>query len=455
MTASPDAAIQPSSRHLWLLALGALVLTLALGAPAAHAERALLPTPELKTKTVPGGEIEGACGVAVSAGLIYVSDYYRHRVDVFSLVNDEYQSQILGNPHDGPCGLATSASGALYANDWHEGASRLLPSSVSFDSANSTGVAVDQASGDVYVDDRTYVAVYDPAVLNESSPLQIIGAGGTDPLEDAYGVAVSGGKVYVPDAGDDTVKVYEPAIDPVNPARVIDGAALPSRRFNSLVDASIAIDPSNEHVLVVDNLQPGFEHPEAAIYEFGPAGQLLGGVAKRIVDGEPSGLAFSGGVLYATTGNDEGANVLGFGPYTVGSLSGMTLPALTAPAEAAVGPSPASSDSLSPPAIEPQLRLLSSAPGTAGSGATIRAVVSSAGTISAVGRGLRALRATPIGPGSRLLRLRLDSAGRKALAKAKLQRLAVGVSVTFAPRAGDPVRARGTVTFRSAIGAKR
>jgi hypothetical protein len=452
MTLSGNAAIRPGARHLWLAACGiALVLALTL-APAAHGERALLPSLELKTKDVPGGQIEGACGVAVSGGTIYVSDYYHHGVDAFGLGGGGFLSRIAGNPLDGPCGLATSAGGALYANDWHEGVSRLLPSTLSFDSAESTGVAVDQASGDVYVDDREYVAVYEPsgaAVMASGKPLRIgLAAPGVSTLGDGYGVAVFAGKVYVPDASDNTVKVYEPATDAVNPSSVIDGAALPGGGFSSLVDAAVAVDPGNEHLLVVDNLQPGFEHPEAAIDEFDAAGALLGQVGKRIVDGEPSGLFFSGGILYATTGNDEGANVFSFGPYTVGSLQSTSSPALAAAPMTFAAPSEMRPEGA--PAIAPELRLVASRPGTAGSGATIRALVSSPGSVSVSGPGLRSLQALRVAAGAQVLRLHLDRAGSKALKRSKRHRLTVPVGVTFAPDGGDPVQARRAVTFRQA-----
>ncbi len=324
----------PARVRLWPL-FAVLSLALALwAAPAAQAARAQLPPLKLETEAIPEKQIEGACGVAVAGGSIYVSDYYHHAVDVFDLSSRQYLSRIPGNPFNGPCGLATAPGGALYANDWHRGVSRLLPSTLSFDSAESTGVAVDQAGGRVYVNDRRHVAVYEPSgapVLDGGEPLLI----GVGTLGDAYGVAVASGKVYVPDAADNTVKVFEPATDPDSPSTVIDGAALPGGGFNSLVDAAVAIDPSNQHLLVVDNLQPGFEHPEAAIDEFGAGGEFLGRVGQHLVAGEPSGLAFSGGILYVTTGNDSFANVLAFGPYTTGLAALAAGPVAAPPAAAA------------------------------------------------------------------------------------------------------------------------
>jgi hypothetical protein len=293
-----------------------LTLILALGlAGQAQAERALLKSEAVKAKEVPSG-IEGACGVALGSGKIYVSDYYHHAIDVFSGAG-EYQSQLPFNSPSGPCQLATSPSGALYVNDWHEGVSRVLPSLLSFDQEESTGVAVDQASGNLYVNDRSYVAVYEPSgapVLKEGQPLQI----GLGSLGDAYGLALFGGKLYVPDAADGTVKVYEPAVDTVNPVLMIDGSETPQAGFNSLVDTSVAIDPTNAHLLVLDNLQPGFEHPEAVLDEFDSSGKFLGQVSKKLIDGGPSGLAFSGSSLYATSGNSEGSAVFQFGAYLAG-----------------------------------------------------------------------------------------------------------------------------------------
>jgi hypothetical protein len=270
----------------------------------------------LDAKTAPGG-LEGACGIAISGPFaIYVSDYYHHGIDLFA--GSTFSSRTPFSPLDGPCQLALAPGGVLYANEWHRGVSRVLPTPLSFDSNESTGVAVDQASGNVYVNDRTYVAVYEPSgapVLKEGLPLKV----GLGTLTDAYGLAYSEGKLYVPDAATKTIKVYEPAVDTEEPVLTIDGKATPQKGFNSLVDASVAIDPTNGHVLVVDNLQPGFEHPEAAIDEFDPTGAFLGQLSKKVIDGGPSGLAFeASGNLYATTGNSEESNAIEFGPYSAG-----------------------------------------------------------------------------------------------------------------------------------------
>jgi DNA-binding beta-propeller fold protein YncE len=346
--------IRPAARGLILLC--ALFVALVGIASPARASRALLsekavsPSPEIPIFPPPDGQIEGACGVALHGGGIYVSDYYHRAVDVFGPVT---RTQILAQPNpleaetEGPCGLAF-AGNDLFVNYWHQRVVRSSPpygfgAVEKIDSGESTGVAVDSASGDVYVNDRTYVAVYEAAVAGGDSPTQIVGLGGSNPLGDAFGIAASGGKVYVPDAADDTVKVYEPAVDPAEPAFVIDGSETPQGGFNSLVDAAVAVDPTNAHLLVLDNLQPGLEHPRGGIDEFDASGHFLGQLAPpKFIDGEPSGLAFSGGSLFATSGNDEEANVFLFGPYTasLGSESSGFAP-LSAPPGPTAGAAPA------------------------------------------------------------------------------------------------------------------
>jgi DNA-binding beta-propeller fold protein YncE len=297
-------------RRLALAGLCALTLTLALSAAPARAERSLISNHAVQSEGAPGG-IEDACGVALLGGNIYVSDYYHQRVDVFNAAGSYLSQIVVGTSPEGPCGLATGPGSALYANLWHQRVLRLAPTSLSFDEAESTGVAVDQTSGDVYVDDRTYVAVYEAS----GAPVEVGGEPllvGQGSLGDAYGVAVYEGRVYAADAASGTVKVYEPAGDPDIPVATIAG---PPGGFHSLVDASLAIDPAGAHLLVVDNLQPGYLHPEAAIEEFDSAGAYLGHTSNRIVDGEPSGLAVSGGKLYASSGNSAGAGVFEFGSY--------------------------------------------------------------------------------------------------------------------------------------------
>ncbi len=316
----------------------ALLLMLVGGAAPAQAFRELLVQKEEGRNTIewlitkgslppPEGQIEGACGAAVDpSGKLYVSDYYHHVVDIFA-GSGHYISQIPivvppgvppAIPPEGPCGLAVDPNtGALFANDWHERVVRLTPTVQMFDAGKSTGVAVDE-SGNVYVNDRTYVAVYAPT---GTQILQV----GLGSLGDAYGLAVdpAGERIYVPDAQDNTIKVYEPAIDLFDPVEVIDGSETSPQRFVSLVDAGVTVDSTNGHLLVADNLKPGYEEPQAAIYEFDDEGDFLGKLPGAPVHGEPTGLAVdpADGRLFVTTGKTEKANAFAYGPFSTTPLA--------------------------------------------------------------------------------------------------------------------------------------
>ena len=199
-------------------------------------------------------------------------------------------------------------------------------SKTTIDSAESTGVAVDPATDRVYVDDRTYVAVYEPSGVEA---LRI----GEGSLGDGYGVAVSGfegdlehpatqGDVYVADAATETVKVYDPGVEPDNPQSEIRGEGVTEGRFY-LTDTDLVVDPLDGHLYVADNLEPHFEEkPEVVVDEFSPAGFYRGSVPGSFANGfpsflqdaEPSGLAVAKGDLYVTSGNYEDADVFIFGP---------------------------------------------------------------------------------------------------------------------------------------------
>jgi DNA-binding beta-propeller fold protein YncE len=291
--------------------------------------------PPLQTE----GQIEGACGLAISpSGTLYVSDFYHRAIHSFALGGIYGGSEFLagGNPSpvlepivelNAVCGLAVDAAGNRYANEFHQSVLR-MPGEAVIDSDHSTGVAVN-ASGDLYVNDRTYVAVYDAPVSAGDEPAEKIGVGS---LGDAYGLAVDPktGRLYVPDAADETVKVFDPAVSLSLPVETIDGP--PGVGFSSLSNAAVAVDASagegEGHLIVVDDLKPRFEFPEAAVYEFDADGTYLDRLQTRTVGppgeerngpifGEPSGVVVdpASGDLYVTTGNSEHANVVKYGPY--------------------------------------------------------------------------------------------------------------------------------------------
>jgi DNA-binding beta-propeller fold protein YncE len=281
----------------------------------------------------PEEQIEGACGVAVAplSGTVYVADYYHHLIGSFTAggtpTGSESGGGKEGDGSDAVCGLAVDGAGNRYGNEFHE-AVLTLPGKEIVDPGPATGVAVDEA-GNLYVDDRTYVSVYNaPVVPGEAATEEI----GLNHLDDAYGVAVDSkaGRVYVPDAATDTVKIFNSAGETEEPVGEIDGPL--GAKFSSLKDATVAVDTSagegQGHVLVVDDTDPGAESPGAAVYEFDAAGNYLdrlqirvyGGFGEKRIGplfGEPSGLAVDPetGDLYVTTGNSLKSNLLKYGPF--------------------------------------------------------------------------------------------------------------------------------------------
>jgi hypothetical protein len=296
------------------------------------------PQPPEKPPIVPppAGYLDGPCGLAVASnGNFYVSDYYHRAVDVFNTLPG-YSSQPLiaytgaANPHTGPvddpCGLALDSSGNLYLNNYHRNVVR-FPAPISLGGAqvidsgdpsdpyaNPTGVAVDPATDHVYVDDHAYVAEYD----DTGAFVQKIGVG---TVGNGYGIAVSGyagtaGYLYVPDAATDTVKVFDPATNIVNPVATITG---PIGGFGSLQDSSIAVDDSSGEVYVVDTLGPQLsEEPWAIAYVFTASGAYEGRLKHATVNAAPVGLAVdnSGGStqgrVYVTAGISENASIYGY-----------------------------------------------------------------------------------------------------------------------------------------------
>jgi hypothetical protein len=310
--------------------------------------------------------LKDACGVAVDfTGRTYVSNYYESAVYVFGPPGQEekrgFETSIeiaesspgaTGKAAGGPCDLAFDKEGDLYVNRWHHDVIELprlpqIPQSppefgpeVVIDPHDSTSVDVDQPSGHVFVDDRTYIAEYDASgapVLEGGEPVRI----GLGTLGSGYGVAVSGfegapgfkptaGFVYVADAADETVKVYD-STKPAEAPKIIDGGGTPLLRFNHLADSDVAVDPVDGHVYVVDNLSPGLDEPEAVVHEFSSLGHYRGPVPSKVaaghpsgvVDGEPSAVAVAAGKIYLTSGNyfDDNdlshhgnSTVLTFGP---------------------------------------------------------------------------------------------------------------------------------------------
>ncbi len=299
--------------------------------------------PDSQLSSLVDGQVEGACGLAVTPSeSFYVSDYYHRAIYRFSTIG-LYQSTLeliggdpsnLVNPIErlnAVCSLAVDQAGTLYAGEFHQRVLR-MPAEEEIDPGPSTGIAVG-ADGDLFVDDRTYVAVYDAPVEPGEPPTQKIGLGS---LGEAFGVAVDfeTGRVYVADAADETVKAFDPETSLATPVETIEGPeGTGGGHFHSLFNAALAVDNSGTdgkgHLLVVDDLKPRLDSPQAAIYEFDADGTSLGprleprtvgGPGNKVqgpIFGEPSGLAVDSktGYLFVTTGNSDDANVVLYGPY--------------------------------------------------------------------------------------------------------------------------------------------
>ena len=311
-------------------------------------------TGENPPKPPPAGSLNAPCGLAVgSTGAFYVSDYHHDVVDSYSAAAPYssssatgatgYLGQLAGvDPANGPCGLAMDSSGRFYINALHGAVLRFasFPSGArsTLDPGPATGVAVDPATGVVYVDDRTHIAAYEPS----GAPLEVGGeplAIGLGSLGDGYGVAVStypatAGFLYVPDAAANTVKVYDPATSTTEPVGSIAG---PPGGFTSLRDSAVAVDAASGDVYVLDDLSPaGATQPLGVVDVFDSSGAYLGHLAHEVVDGLPSGLAVdnSGGStqgrVYVSSGNTMNAGVYAYPPDAASTAAPLP-PSIPAP----------------------------------------------------------------------------------------------------------------------------
>jgi DNA-binding beta-propeller fold protein YncE len=363
----------------------AAVAMLAVAAPALGAASdplfVFVPKPAglLSTLPPPTGFLEGPCGMGVDpAGRFYVSDYYHDVVDAYDQNADYtippppgkpptgatgYLGQLAGiDPIDGPCGLAFDAAGSLYVNDYHRavkrytfaafgafgtfGAATTITGATTPEGTHPTGVAVDPATGNVYVDQRDHVSVFDESgqpvmegAPGSEVPVHIGGAS----LKDGYGIAFSTypgteGLLYVPDAAGNTIRVYDTATPQAGPVETIGGSETPKGEFVSLRDASIAVDRVTGEVYVIDDLQPEYtSEPQAIVYAFAPDGTYEGHLKFLVTWGMPSGLAVDNsatptqGRVYVTSGNSTLGGIYAYGPGAA-TTAPIALPSAAAPA---------------------------------------------------------------------------------------------------------------------------
>jgi DNA-binding beta-propeller fold protein YncE len=347
---SGEARRLPALAAAALFVLG-LLATLAPGARAAAKDPLYVFAPSSVGSSTPPprGYFADPCGIGVdSQSRFYVSDYYHDAIDVYDpgeetehakKPNDGsigYRTQLAGaDPLDGPCALALDASGRLYVNNYHRavlrygaypafGAATAI-TGAGVDSTEPTGIAVDPTSGELYVDERTYVAVYDSSgnpVMNGLAPLRIA----ADPSADYYGLAFYEGRLYLADAAQDRVEIYNsnPALDITDPVAVIDSSQIPGADFVSLRDSALAVDSQSGELYVTDDLQPEYtEQPRAIVYVFGPPPTYAyeGHLKYEIVDPRTPGLAVDDssssryhGRVYVTSGNTYEASVYAYPP---------------------------------------------------------------------------------------------------------------------------------------------
>jgi DNA-binding beta-propeller fold protein YncE len=271
-----------NARKLILAALCTLLGALVLSTGSASA---LTVSPEV-AKLTGFGE---PAGMAVdSAGNLYVTDAANHVVDRFDSSNAPLNfsaskpyvegaklTGTLGGPFERPQGVAVNnATGDIYVTDGGEhnvvdvfnatgeylsqitGTPVSAPVSGPF--ADPYGVAVDQADGNVYVTDA-HSGVVDVFNAANEYVLQF----GKGVLSGTYAESVAinelTGTTYVSDSGSDSILLFNSTGTPIEPAW--HGAQSPAGSFGGGY-VGVGIDPSNEHVYVsatqgfVDEFKP-------------------------------------------------------------------------------------------------------------------------------------------------------------------------------------------------------
>jgi hypothetical protein len=170
------------------------------------------------------GEIAGgeACGVAVDpVGNVYVGLYPETIDEYVPTASPIVASDLTAHSSadlEGVCNLAVGGGGEVYAADATgivklEGLSAIVPASI--DSFGST-LAVDQVTGEVFIDEGGAIAQYDSSGNRVAAFAQVgegaIGGG-------SYGVAVNQGTgdIYVSNAEAADIEVFRPGPTPPSP----------------------------------------------------------------------------------------------------------------------------------------------------------------------------------------------------------------------------------------------
>jgi hypothetical protein len=230
-------------------------------------------------------------GVTVSPdGDVFVADFKAHAVYQFSAsgedvrkITHEEHPLIAGGEH-GPTGLAVDAQGDLYVNNFEQNVVKLTAEPSGHIGPNSqeavfgpviskvSGVAVDAASGDVYVDDLAEVLALDPSgqtLFHLSSP------GLT-----SAGVALHEGSpsiIYLSDLSSESVKAF-------GPVKVPDVKRCEARELT----AQSATLTSEINALETEGAQFLFEYGPGLPYELQTTPTAVEGDAfKEVVSPEP------------------------------------------------------------------------------------------------------------------------------------------------------------------------
>jgi hypothetical protein len=189
---------------------------------------------QLDGSNTPAHSFADTTGVAVDAnGNIYVSDLEHNVVDEFNSAGT-YVSQIANAELQQPGGLAVDASGDLYVIDAGSRVVEFDPLGQLLgviDTGALVAVATDNVSGDVYVAHRSEIFEYD-------SLGALVSRFGASFIGETTGIAVDGstGEVFVPDAQHAAVTVFGPAATAPD---VLTGAASTSGSTQATLEGTI------------------------------------------------------------------------------------------------------------------------------------------------------------------------------------------------------------------------
>jgi hypothetical protein len=326
----------------------------------------LLPSGALTGFSSPEEEWTDPCGLIVNGSQFYIADFYNRTIDRFGWIEPEpglvgvnWEKQVPEvpgevmdpeHPEQGPCQIAFGTNGVfsgtdLYVNLWRGGVIAYRENAEGYFgnepartvlTKETTGIAIETVNPKnrtedlLYANHRSYIGVYHQTgepVMSGGEPLRI----GDGSLGDGFGLARStfpatNGLLYVADASDNTVKVYDPSVDLENPVQVIDGSDTPGGHFQHLEDAGIAVDNKTGQIFIADQKPGRSDNPPAVIYEYGRFGDYRGELPEPpepLVSSAPTAIGFDeemspyneyAGYIYVTTGFGGPGGVYAYKP---------------------------------------------------------------------------------------------------------------------------------------------